>query len=444
MGVRQYIGARYVPKFYEGSNGSAWDEGVVYEPLVIVSYLNNYFTSKKTVPATVGAPNLNPEYWANIGLLGDLENRMTQAEGDIDSLEGRMDTAEEDIEDLQDATRKKKYLFVGDSYAAGYSPDGDVTGWPSLVASNLGLGNGDYDVIAVSGSGISNQHTNEYYLPYIIQQAEIEDADSFTDVVVCCGRNDIGSGVVSGLEAGFSALHSVVASKFKNAVLRIGFIGSDFNLSEFSQTKGAELHSALMIYCKERFYLAGVENILANKTLMSSDGKHPNQSGQDLLGVFIANAIMSGGCSVAYGGHEISASIVTGATGVCTWAEKVKDGFTTVYPCYGGTVITFGTAVAHTFDLSHTIKICDNIQFNYYVPIGGSQSRFPVIAQFNFDDSTYLTLPCWLDVNPVSAGVNEVTLGAIGITAAGDNYITKNISQISLTELSTVNKYWIG
>ena len=60
--TRQYIGARYVPKVF-----GDWVENHEFEPLMIVTYLNNSYTSKKTVPATVGNPAENPEYWVCTG-----------------------------------------------------------------------------------------------------------------------------------------------------------------------------------------------------------------------------------------------------------------------------------------------------------------------------------------------------------------------------------------
>lgn len=64
MAARQYIGARYVPAFYENSDGtSEWRTGVAYEPLTIVTYNANSYTSKKYVPATIGDPSVNPGYW---------------------------------------------------------------------------------------------------------------------------------------------------------------------------------------------------------------------------------------------------------------------------------------------------------------------------------------------------------------------------------------------
>ena len=92
MALHQYIGARYVPKFYENSLGTAeWEAGVIYEPLTIVTYNLNSYTSKKLVPAAIGDPSANPSYWVATGLfnaqVAALSNRMDAAEGDIDDLE---------------------------------------------------------------------------------------------------------------------------------------------------------------------------------------------------------------------------------------------------------------------------------------------------------------------------------------------------------------------
>lgn len=66
--VRQYIGARYVPAFFENSLGTAeWEAGVSYEPLTIVTYSGNSYTSKKPVPSNIGNPAANSAYWANTG-----------------------------------------------------------------------------------------------------------------------------------------------------------------------------------------------------------------------------------------------------------------------------------------------------------------------------------------------------------------------------------------
>ena len=62
--VKQYVGARYVPKF---ADPVAWASGTSYEAMTIVTYNNSSYTSKVPVPATVGNPADNPDYWALTG-----------------------------------------------------------------------------------------------------------------------------------------------------------------------------------------------------------------------------------------------------------------------------------------------------------------------------------------------------------------------------------------
>ncbi len=66
MSTRQYVGARYVPKFFENPNGSAeWIKENTYEALTIVTYLGNSYTSKKPVP--INTEITNSEYWVETG-----------------------------------------------------------------------------------------------------------------------------------------------------------------------------------------------------------------------------------------------------------------------------------------------------------------------------------------------------------------------------------------
>lgn len=62
--VRQYVGARYVPKL---ASPTEWKEGTSYEALTIVTYNNASYTSKVPVPPTVGNPAQNKDYWALTG-----------------------------------------------------------------------------------------------------------------------------------------------------------------------------------------------------------------------------------------------------------------------------------------------------------------------------------------------------------------------------------------
>ena len=83
--TRQYIGARYVPKF-----DGTYDPSKKYEALTIVDDgLGSSYTSKQPVPP--GTPLNNTTYWALTGSLSgaitSLQNRMSAAENNIDAME---------------------------------------------------------------------------------------------------------------------------------------------------------------------------------------------------------------------------------------------------------------------------------------------------------------------------------------------------------------------
>jgi hypothetical protein len=66
VGTRQYIGARYVPIFgRKGEESIEWDNSAPYEPLTIVLYQGNSYTSRQFVP--VGVEITNQEFWAITG-----------------------------------------------------------------------------------------------------------------------------------------------------------------------------------------------------------------------------------------------------------------------------------------------------------------------------------------------------------------------------------------
>ena len=85
----QYVGARYVPKFYENPvDGSPnWKADVDYEWFTIVTDNGDSYTSKKAVPRGVGRPSENPAYWVKTGdfnaSLLSLQNRVGNIESEI-------------------------------------------------------------------------------------------------------------------------------------------------------------------------------------------------------------------------------------------------------------------------------------------------------------------------------------------------------------------------
>ena len=105
MSVRQYIGARYVPRF-STVNGGVWDNSYSYEALEIVKYGNDYYTSK--IPVPTGVAITNTDYWVLTGnyngAIAGLDDRLATAENNIININEDIDDINDDVSTLQAKT----------------------------------------------------------------------------------------------------------------------------------------------------------------------------------------------------------------------------------------------------------------------------------------------------------------------------------------------------
>lgn len=254
VGTRQYIGARYVPIFGRKNEESIiWDNSAPYEPLTIVLYQGNSFTSRQYVPA--GVEITNQEFWANTGnynaqieqyrreVADAVEQAQTaldaasDAQTDIDNLLPKAsfdstNTVKKYIDDknaeqnallpaadFSDTNTVKKYvddnvttinesisalaatvdeqhkgiIVIGDSYGEGYTPDGAVQSWVTNFTN--AVAQYDYTVFSKyrGGSGFWNA-SSTYRFPTLLNEllGTMSDAEkeSVGCVIVGGGYND--------------------------------------------------------------------------------------------------------------------------------------------------------------------------------------------------------------------------------------------------------------
>ena len=97
VGRRQYVGARYVPIFGRKDESSIeWDNSAPYEPLTIVLYQGNSYTSRTYVPTGIDIGNTT--YWANTG---NYNAQIEQYRTEVVALDGRTTQNENDISDIK-------------------------------------------------------------------------------------------------------------------------------------------------------------------------------------------------------------------------------------------------------------------------------------------------------------------------------------------------------
>jgi hypothetical protein len=183
--VKQYIGARYVPVF-----DGEYNPEKAYEPLTIVTYLNNSYTSKKTVPA--GTLPSNTEYWALTGNYNaQIEEYRQEVEGYREDVEAYQDATNTRIDNLSDTLSGRHFVLIGDSLGMGTSVEGGevivTKGWIGHAMDRIGHDHCTYASQIGGGFCVDAPYT---WLLQLQNTVVATGDDSVTDVVILGGTND--------------------------------------------------------------------------------------------------------------------------------------------------------------------------------------------------------------------------------------------------------------
>jgi hypothetical protein len=201
--VREYVGARYVPLF---ADPIQWDNTKEYEPLTIVLYNGNSFTSRQFVP--VGIDINNDDFWAETGnynaqieqyrqeVLG-FDNRIKNNTSDIDKLSSKIDNKIIDIDKLSSKIDNE----ISDRDKSDKELDNKISAIPIISLEQLGGTKDDpsFDNAAIINDYFTeeNQFTKILYIPegewYIQTTLNLSYCEVISNGIICCGDNFEGS-----------------------------------------------------------------------------------------------------------------------------------------------------------------------------------------------------------------------------------------------------------
>lgn len=322
--MRQYIGARYVPRFM-----GEYDNTQQYEALDVVD--NGAGTTYiARIPVPANTPLTDTTHWivygASSGAILDLQNRMDTAENDIDNLQNDMSTAQGDItsldgrldvvEPIVSRLATRKVVMIGDSY--GEQNDGTVTKWYwEYFKEALGLTEGTTFFHKFnSGAGFGN---DGFLTAIQALSGSISDKTSITDVLVCGGWNDSDETQPYGTDAAFNSgtnnFINYVKTNYPNAQISLAHI------SWGNPTQYTNLHVQMRLSIKRYEslgskgirVLSGVEKILhryESGIWQTGNYTHPSQLGQGYLGQYLPSAFLAGSVNIDY--KSTGKSMVTG------------------------------------------------------------------------------------------------------------------------------------
>lgn len=327
MPTRQYIGARYVPKFFENSatNDSTWAANTIYEPLTIVTWNGTSYTSKKRVPAGIGNPSANPEYWAATG----------QESQQVDALRVQLENLEARVDLMNIEWSDKNVIAIGDSYAEGYTPeDGSVpsNGWSAKLRTFLGIPASQYKNKYVGGCGFTTISSNGGFIG-ALNDVYTDNPNFVADAIIVAGGRNDHSAVYNTIVNDITSFMARAESIYPGVKVYISMCAWDMDATV--QQGLANTLRAYIEGCQgtNAIYLSNTEYLLHNPELLSpSDGKHPTNVGNTRLARGFANILNGCGCDVHYKKACELDNPVTGATfNTLSVYEEVSNDISKIY-----------------------------------------------------------------------------------------------------------------
>lgn len=291
MAVRQYIGARYVPKFV-----GVWNINTSYEPLSIVQDANgNSYTSKQKVPA--GIQLSNTTYWI---MTANLNAQIEQLSDEIDAIQEDVNNNATDIAALRGVVRVgKNIVFIGDSWTYGTGATLATRKFSSVCAAKLGLTEYNYGR-GQAGFTVANNTFISLVEEANTQMTAAEKANT-SFVVILGGVNDIrnmGSTTESDYANAVAACVARAVAVFPNAVIVLAQATQKrFTTASYIQWTWIDSADRLVM---ERLttnrvkILHHIGKVLFGTSYYLDDELHPNAAGHQMLGGFLANFILGG------------------------------------------------------------------------------------------------------------------------------------------------------
>jgi hypothetical protein len=205
---------------------------------------------------------------------------------------------------LISSTIANNVLIIGDSYAEGYTPDGNVKGFPTLMGEYAGWTEDvDFWKQYAGGAGFVSVGSLGKNFKDLITDAFNRMTDtqrlSIKKILIAGGWNDAVSSTASITTAIKGTIESA-KQMFKNAEIYIAMIGWSGNYDKREQIVKNVIPAYTRCGKYGAKYITNSEYIMHNYGGFASDNNHPNSENQDLLATYLLDGIRSGSCDVQY------------------------------------------------------------------------------------------------------------------------------------------------
>ena len=322
-GVRQYVGARYVPVF---ANPLEWSDTREYEPLTIVTYQGNSYTSMQYVPTSISIADT--AYWA---LTGNFNAQVEAYRAEVRAFDDRINANAAAInantaainanaaainanaaainanaaaiaQEKTDRTTNVMLAF-GDSFGVDTISQGPV--WCEITANKLQAT--ELHNYCVGGATFNTTKEKNFFVQVDKAISEIKNPEYVKYVGIVGGTNDGSNSITDAIVS----LVAKINSAFPNAVIGIGLNASKQDILSYGAKQ--KRIAALNLngnFATPVFIDSVVYTQLANGCMMD-DNIHPTAKGSNRIGTLMTCVLKGAIGSVVATNEEVNPQIIS-------------------------------------------------------------------------------------------------------------------------------------
>lgn len=301
--VREYVGARYVPKFM-----GTHDVTQQYEALCVVDNgMGTSYISK--IPTPAGTPLTNTTYWAVYGAASgaiiNLQNQIDNIENvEIPDINLNIQNLTNSVASNTDNINKLKnhnILLMGDSFGYGVITSGvfATKGWIEYASDYLNsIDNVNCYYLLSSQASIAGNNGFASSYPFTTELQDFRTANPNVDIdeiFVFAGTNDIVN--TSGIATGIANFCTLARTYYGDEVnINIGTIGTII-YDIYSQIVPLYKQGCIDNKCN---FMGKLTNLYSDVSLHYSPNAHLSQAGYDFYNPYVLNYILNGDISYKF------------------------------------------------------------------------------------------------------------------------------------------------
>nr|DAO55086.1 MAG TPA: hypothetical protein [Bacteriophage sp.] len=315
-GVRQYVGARYVPVF---ANPIEWSDTREYEPLTIVTYQGNSYTSMQYVPTSISIADT--AYWA---LTGNFNAQMEAYRAEVRAFDDRINANAAAINAnaaainanaaainanaaaiAQENTYRTTNVMLafGDSYGVDTISQGPV--WCEITANKLQAT--ELHNYCVAGATFNTIKEKNFFVQVDKAISEIKNPEYVKYVGIVGGTNDGSNSITDAIVS----LVAKINSAFPNAVIGIGLNASKQDILSY----GAKQKRIAALNLNGNFatpvFIDSVVYTQLAKDCMMNDNIHPTAKGSNRIGTLMTCVLKGAIGSVVATNEAVNTQLIS-------------------------------------------------------------------------------------------------------------------------------------